>query len=513
MTITIENILLVGSILLFISILAGKTSFRIGVPTLVFFLITGMIAGSDGLGGISFDDPGLAQFIGIIALNFILFSGGFETDWTSVKPILWQGVSLSVMGVVLTTTAVGIFVWQITDFTIYEGLLLGAIVSSTDAAAVFSILRSKKLALKGHIRPTLEFESGSNDPMAYILTIVFTGLVLDGEKSFWSVIPMFMMQIILGGAFGYLFGLGSKYVINRIKLDYEGLYPPLAISLMLLTYSVTTALGGNGFLAVYVCAIYLGNQDLLHKRTIMKMYDGLAWLMQIILFLTLGLLVFPGEIVPVIGIGLLISMFLMLVARPLSVFLTLSPFKVKNRVKWFISWVGLRGAVPIVFATFPLMAGVEKADLIFNIVFFISLTSVLIQGTTIPKVAKWFHVSLPARVKAITPADILLSETMKSEMAEFTITPTSAVAGQKIVDLGFPQNARIALIKRDENYLIPDGLTVIMPGDSLLIIAANREILDYVTGSLIADKPVPKSQEHLPEPEKPSEPKRDTENN
>ncbi len=245
----------------------------------------------------------------------------------------------------------------------------------------------------------------------------------------------------------------------------------------------------------------------------MKMYDGLAWLMQIILFLTLGLLVFPGEIVPVIGIGLLISMFLMLVARPLSVFLTLSPFKVKNRVKWFISWVGLRGAVPIVFATFPLMAGVEKADLIFNIVFFISLTSVLIQGTTIPKVAKWFHVLLPAKVKAVTPADILLSETMKSEMAEFTITPTSAVAGQKIVDLGFPQNVRIALIKRDENYLIPDGLTVIMPGDSLLIIAANMEILDYVTGCLLADKPACDSPEQFPEPESTPGPESPLENN
>lgn len=486
---TTENILLVGSVLIFISVLAGKTSLRIGVPTLILFLAIGMLAGSEGIGGIHFDNPRIAQFIGIVALNFILFSGGFETDWHSVRPVLWQGVVLSVLGVFLTTITLGLFVWWVTDFSIYEGLLLGAIVSSTDAAAVFSILRSKSLALKGHIRPTLEFESGSNDPMAYILTIVFIGLIQNGDKTVWSVMPMFFMQLLLGGGLGYLFGLAGKNVINRIKLDYEGLYPVLSITLMFLTYSVTSAVGGNGFLAVYVSALYLGNQELLHKRTIMKMFDGLAWLMQIILFVTLGLLVFPSEIVPVIGIGMMISGFLIFVARPLSVFLTLAPFRVNTRTKTFISWVGLRGAVPIVFATFPLMAGLAKADMIFNIVFFISLTSVLLQGTTIPMVARWLHVSLPSRVKTVTPADILLSESINSEMVEFTIAPESAVAGMKIVDLGFPQNARIALIKRDNKYLIPDGMTVIEADDSLIVLAGNKNILAAVTECLLLDKP------------------------
>lgn len=489
MTVTTENILLIGSVLIFISVLAGKTSLRIGVPTLILFLAVGMLAGSEGIGGIPFSDPGLAQFIGIVALNFILFSGGFETDWASVKPILWQGVTLSVLGVLLTTFALGLFVWWVTDFTIYEGLLLGAIVSSTDAAAVFSILRSKSLALKGHIRPTLEFESGSNDPMAYILTIVFIGLVQNGDKSVWSVLPMFFTQLLLGGGLGYLFGLASKYVINHIRLDYEGLYPVLSITLMLLTYSVSTAVGGNGFLAVYVSAIYLGNQDLLHKRTIMKMFDGLAWLMQIILFVVLGLLVFPSHIVPVIGIGLLISGFLIFVARPFSVFITLLPFRLRTRTKLFISWVGLRGAVPIVFATYPLMAGLDKADMIFNIVFFISLTSVLLQGTTIPVVARWLHVSLPARVKSVTAADILLSDQINSELAEFTIAPASVVAGMKIIDLGFPQNARIALIKRNNKYIIPDGMTVIQPDDKLIVLAGSKNILEAVTECLISDNP------------------------
>jgi len=488
-TVTPENILLIASVLIFISVLAGKTSFRIGVPTLILFLAVGMLAGSEGIGKIPFDDPGLAQFIGIVALNFILFSGGFETDWNSVKPILWQGIALSVVGVLLTAFTLGLFVWWVTDFTIYEGLLLGAIVSSTDAAAVFSILRSKSLALKGHIRPTLEFESGSNDPMAYILTIVFIGLVQNGEQSFWSVLLMFLTQLLLGGALGYLFGLGSKYVINHIKLDYEGLYPVLSITLMILTYSVTTAIGGNGFLAVYISALYLGNQDLMHKRTIMKMFDGLAWLMQIILFVVLGLLVFPSHIVPVIGIGLLISAFLIFVARPASVFLILTFFRVRARTRLLISWVGLRGAVPIVFATFPLMAGLEKAEMIFNIVFFISLTSVLIQGTTVPVVAKWLHVSLPARVKNVTAADILLTEPMNSEFAEFRINPGSVVAGMKIIDLGFPRNARIALIKRNNKYLIPDGMTVIEPEDRLFILAGSKNILEAVTECLLSDNP------------------------
>lgn len=488
MTITIENILLVGSILLLISILAGKTSFRIGVPTLILFLAVGMLAGSDGIGGIHFNNPGVAQFIGIIALNFILFSGGFETSWTSVKPVFGQAMALSTLGVMLTAFILGIFIWQITDLTLYEGLLLGSIVSSTDAAAVFSILRSKKLALKGHIRPTLEFESGSNDPVAYILTIAFISLIQNSDKSFWSVVPLFFQQLLIGGVAGFVFGYIGKFIINRIRLDYEGLYPALMITMMLLTYSVTTSLKGNGFMAVYLSALYLGNQELLHKRTIMKMYDGLAWLMQIILFITLGLLVFPSQIVPVMGVGLIISVFLIIVARPLATFICLSPFRMKTRSITFISWVGLRGAVPIVFATFPLMAGIEKAEMIFNIVFFIALTSVLIQGTSIPLVAKWLHVALPARVKSITPADILLTEPLNSEMAEITISPESPSAGKKILDLGFPQNVRIALLKRNDKYIIPDGQTHIQPEDKLILIAGNKEILASVIDSLCSIK-------------------------
>lgn len=489
MNLTIENIVLIGSLLLFISIIAGKTSYKFGVPTLILFLVIGMLAGSEGIGGIYFDDPKLAQFIGIVSLNFILFSGGLDTNWTAIKPILWQGVSLSTLGVLLTAIALGVFVWAITDFTIYEGLLLGAIVSSTDAAAVFSILRSKSLALKSRLRPTLELESGSNDPMAYVLTIAFLGLVVNQDQSLISVIPLFLQQMVIGGVAGLIFGKASKYVINKIKLDFEGLYPVLVISLMFITFSATDSMGGNGFLAVYLCAVYLGNQDLIHKKTILKMFDGLAWLMQIVLFLTLGLLVFPSHIVPVIGIGILVSLFLILVARPLGVFLSLIPFKMKLRRRLYISWVGLRGAVPIVFATYPLLAGIEKADMIFNIVFFISLTSVLIQGTTLTKIAKWLHVALPEKAKPKAPVDIFLSEHAKTAMVELEIPEDGFAVGKKIVELQFPKTAIIAMISRDDKFITPSGSTVVEGNDILIVLSDNQEGMQQVYDSLKIRKP------------------------
>ncbi len=486
MNLTIENILLVGSLLLLVSIIAGKTSYKFGVPTLLLFLVIGMLAGSDGIGGINFDDPKLAQFIGIVSLNFILFSGGLDTNFAAVKPILWEGIALSTIGVLLTAMSLGTFVWLVTDFTIYESLLLGSIVSSTDAAAVFSILRSKSLALKTNLRPTLELESGSNDPMAYVLTIAFLTLVINQDQSFVSIIPLFLQQMILGGIAGFAFGMLSKYIINKIKLDFEGLYPVLVITLMFITFSATDFLGGNGFLAIYICAVYLGNQDLIHKKTILKMFDGLAWLMQIVLFLTLGLLVFPSEIIPYMGIGLLISLFLIVIARPIGVFISLMFFKMKLRRRFYISWVGLRGAVPIVFSTYPLLAGIDKAHMIFNIVFFISVTSILIQGTTLTIVAKWLKVGLPEKQKKLNATELLLAENPKAEMKELLITSDCFAVDKKIVELGFPKNAIIAMIKRDDSYIIPNGLTKIEAQDILIVLADRPKIFDEVYKTLKA---------------------------
>jgi cell volume regulation protein A len=471
MYLTIENILLVGSLLLFVSIIAGKTSYKFGVPTLLLFLTIGMLAGSEGIGGINFDNPQIAQFIGVVSLNFILFSGGLDTNWTSVKPILREGLVLSTLGVLLTALSLGTFVWFVTDFTIYESMLLGSIVSSTDAAAVFSILRSKNLALKSNLRPTLELESGSNDPMAYVLTIAFLTLVIHQDQSIASIIPLFLQQMILGGVAGFGFGKLSKFIINKIKLDFEGLYPILLIALMFITFSATDFVGGNGFLAIYICAVYLGNQDLIHKKTILKMYDGLAWLMQIVLFLTLGLLVFPSQIIPYFGIGILISLFLIIIARPVSVFLSLMFFEMKFRRRFYISWVGLRGAVPIVFATYPLLAGIEKANMIFNIVFFISVSSVLIQGTTLSIVAKWLHVALPQKAKKITEIEKLILELPKSSLQEFEIFPDFKAVNKRIVDLNFPKSAFIVMIKRNGEYIRPGGSTELEAKDVLMVLA------------------------------------------
>ncbi|MDR2927297.1 MAG: potassium/proton antiporter [Cytophagaceae bacterium] len=487
MTLTTENIILIGSILLFISIVVGKTSLRFGIPTLVLFLGVGMMAGSEGIGGINFNDPKIAQFIGILSLNVILFSGGLDTDWQTIKPVLWQGISLSTVGVLLTAVTLGVFVWAVTDFTIYEALLLGSIVSSTDAAAVFSILRSKRLALKSNLRPTLELESGSNDPMAYVLTIAFLGLVLNPEQSAWSLLFLFFKQMLLGTIGGYLFGRISKYIINKIHLVFEGLYPLLVIALMYITFAATDLVGGNGFLAVYLCGVYLGNQILIHKRTILRMFDGTASLMQIVLFLTLGLLVFPSQILPVMGIGLLISLFLIFVARPVSVLLGLLPFKMKFRRRIYISWVGLRGAVPIVFATYPLLAGIEKANMIFNIVFFISLTSVLIQGTTVAAVAKWLHVQLPEKVRRRTPVEIFMTEHGKTRLAELEIPENSFAAGKKIVDLHFPRKAIIAMIHRGEEFITPNGSTVINAKDVLVILTESKDNIEEVKKRLQLD--------------------------
>ena len=489
MNLTTENILLIGSLLLFISIVAGKTSYRFGIPTLILFLAIGMLAGSEGILGINFDDPKLAQFIGIVSLNFILFSGGLDTSWSSIKPVLWQGISLSTLGVLLTAVSLGLFVWAITDFTLFEGLLLGSIVSSTDAAAVFSILRSKKMGLKHNLRPTLELESGSNDPMAYILTIAFLGLIIHPGRSALSIIPLFLLQMSVGTLAGFAMGCASKFIINHIRLVFEGLYPVLVIAMMFFTFSFTDFLGGNGFLAVYLCAVYLGNHELIHKKTILKMYDGLSFLMQIILFLTLGLLVFPSEIVPLVGIGVLISVFLIVVARPLSVFISLFPFKMDLPLRTFISWVGLRGAVPIVFATYPLLAGIDKAEMIFNIVFFISVISVMIQGTTFSVLARWLNLSLPEDERPLDAVEMLLSDFERSRMSEILIPENSYAVGKKIVELKFPEASIIAMIKRGESFITPNGSTILEVSDILFTLSDTTEGVNCVYRLLKLDLP------------------------
>lgn len=484
MNIDAGNILLTGSVLLLVSVIAGKTTNRLGVPTLIFFLIIGILAGSEGIGGIQFDNAAVAQLIGITALNFILFSGGLDTNWQSIKPVLWRGVALSTLGVFLTALAVGIFVHYAFGFTILEGLLLGAIVSATDAAAVFSILRNKGIALKGYLRPVLELESGSNDPMAYFLTITLTGLVMAGNIDPAVLVISFLKEFILGAAIGFSMGKASVWLVNNIKLETEGLYPVLTLGLAIFTYSLTHAIGGNGFLAIYLCAIIMGNSKMVHKRSLIKFYDGQAWLMQIILFLTLGLLVFPSKVVPLIGMGLLISAFLIFVARPLAVFASLSFFKSNTRSKLFLSWVGLRGSVPIVFATYPLLAGFPKSELIFNLVFFISITSVLLQGTTLSYVAKLLHVTIPQKAKRRTGLDFELTDKIKTAMEEIRIPDDAPVIGKRIVELGIPATINILSIERAGVYIVPNGSTKLMGGDILHVLAEDENALELLSATL-----------------------------
>lgn len=483
MNFTVEGILIIGSFLLFISILASKFSTKVGIPTLLIFLAIGMLAGSDGLGGIRFESPYIAKVLGAITLTLILFSGGIDTEYEHIRFIIWNGVLLSTIGVLVTAFSIGYFVYLVTDFSLIEGLLVGSIVSSTDAAAVFSILRSRNLHLKANLSPTLELESGSNDAMAYFLMIFFTSLLTSSQEiSMWSALPRFFQEMFIGGIVGLVAGKGMVFVVNRIKLMHESLYPGLTLAMILFTYSATNSIHGSGFLAVYIAGLILGSQKFIHKKSLIRFYDGISWLMQVVMFISLGLLVYPHRLIPIAGIGFLISGVLIFLARPISVFLALAFTKVTFNQKLFISWVGLRGAVPIVFATYPLLEGVAKSDKIFHIVFFIVLTSVLFQGTTLYPLAKWL------KLKDVVPEKksraIKLSEDVKSELLELVVPQESIAAGKKIVEIGFPKNSLVVLISRDKRYLTPRGDTEILPGDKLMIMADDKHELKEVQACL-----------------------------
>lgn len=477
-----EFVLIGASILLLISVLVSKFSDRFGVPALLLFLILGMLAGSDGFGGIYFDDPALAQFIGVIALVLILFSGGLYTDWSEVRPVLKEGLLLATFGVLITAVTVGLFASVLLGFSILEGLLLGSIISSTDAAAVFSVLRSKGIGLKGRLKPLLELESGSNDPMAIFLTVGFIQLLTQPETTPLSMIGLFIRQMLIGGAMGYGMGRVMLFAVNRLRLGYEGLYPVLTLSLVFLTFGLTDWIGGSGFLAAYLAGIVLGNQDFLHRRSLSRFHDGLAWIMQIAMFLTLGLLVFPSQLLPIVGTGLLIAGCLMFVARPLSVFISLAFTALHWREKTFISWVGLRGAAPIILATFPLLAGLEEAGAIFNMVFFVVLMSVLLQGTSLSRVAKALQVDAPVRSSRAFPIEYSPVGGFKSTLKEVSIPPGSRAAGKAIFELGLPDDFLVILIARESDFLLPSGGTVLQGNDTLLVLS-DKESFDKVIKS------------------------------
>lgn len=474
-----EYILIGVSILVLISVLVSKISDRFGVPALLLFLILGMLTGSEGLGGICFDDPALAQFIGIIALVLILFSGGLSTEWNEVRPVFKEGLLLSTFGVFITAITVGLFASVFLRFSFLEGLLLGSIVSSTDAAAVFSVLRSKGISLKRNLKPLLELESGSNDPMAIFLTVSLIQLITQPGLSVFDLLGLFIRQMLIGALMGYGMGKAMLFLINRLKLGYEGLYPALTLSLVFLAFGLTDLIGGSGFLAVYMAGIILGQQHFLHQKSLMRFHDGLAWIMQIAMFLTLGLLVFPSRLTPIIGVGFLVAGCLMFFARPISIFISLLPSKLNWREKTFLSWVGLRGAAPIILATFPLLAQLEQANLIFNVVFFVVLASVLLQGTSLPRMAKLLKVDAPLIPKRVYPIEFVPMGGLKSELKELPVPIESDMIGKAIFELGLPDDFLVILIARENDFLLPSGGTILQGNDTLLVLSA-KESYDKV---------------------------------
>jgi cell volume regulation protein A len=470
---SIETILIVASGLLLLSVVASKTSGRLGVPALLVFLAIGMLAGSEGPGGIAFDDPWLAQSLGVVALAFILFAGGLDTDWGTVRPVLVEGVALATGGVLITAVVLGGLVSMFLGLSFLEGLLLGAIVSSTDAAAVFAVLRARNVRLGGRLKPLLELESGSNDPMAVFLTVSVIQLLMSPAASVAGVAFNFVVQMTAGGLVGYLAGRLTVLLVNRLRLEYDGLYSVLTLSLVLFTYGASAAVGGNGFLAVYVAGLVAGNSDFIHKRSLVNFHDGLAWLMQIVMFLTLGLLAFPSRLVAVAGAGVVTALVLMLIARPLSVFLVLAPSTMRPVEKVMVAWVGLRGAVPIVLATFPLLAGVPRAENLFDLIFFVVLASVMLQGTSIPAVARRLGVDAPSD-EPTRDVPAALAGSPLGRLEEIRIGPRSVAAGRRILDLKFPSGALVVLLRRGDEAIVPDGGTGLQAGDRVVVLADDR---------------------------------------
>lgn len=485
MNMSIDLFILLASVLLFFSLVVGKTGNRFGVPTLLLFLLIGIGAGSEGL-GLEFSSPNIAQYIGVVALCIILFSGGLDTRFSEIRPVILPGVIMATLGVALTAIFTGLFIYWLTNnvitsvtFTLLESLLLAGIMSSTDSASVFSILRSRGLSLKENLRPLLELESGSNDPMAFMITIVLVQLLQTPDVSGWEVLFMFLKQLLLGIIFGFLLGKLSVRIINKIDLDNDALYSVLLLTFMFFIYGFTSYVGGNGYLAVYAGGLLIGNQRFVHKRSSLKFFDGLAWLFQIVMFLSLGLLVNPSELLPIAGVGLLVGLFLIVVSRPLSVLISFSPFrKMSFKGRLYVSWVGLRGAVPIIFATYPWISEVPQAKMMFNIVFFITILSLVIQGTTVSTMARWLNLSLPVPPeRKLKEFDVEFSDEIKSAMCEINVNDNMLKNGRRVMDVSMPDNTLLVMVKRETKYFIPRGNTQLEKGDSLLIITDNEEAM------------------------------------
>lgn len=475
--------MLIVAVLLAISVVVGKAGNRFGMPALLLFLGVGMIAGVDGF-GIHFDSAEAVQFIGMISLSIILFSGGVDTKFSDIKPILGPGLVLATVGVLLTTALTGSFIyylfrWLSPEFAFgwKESMLLAAVMSSTDSASVFSILNSSRMGLRERLKPTLELESGSNDPMAYLLVIILISMIESkGASGSYTLLsnPVVMLlgQLSIGVICGLMCGYLSVWVINKLRIANEFMYPVMMIACVFFTFSITEIVGGNSYLAVYLAGLVVGNMKLALKKTITTFFGGFTWLVQIIMFLSLGLLVNPHELMnaDILVPGMLLGVFMIAVGRPAAVMLCLMPFKrFSLKARLYVSWVGLRGAVPIIFATYALMSpDVLHARFMFNMVFFITIMSLLIQGTTVTRMAKWLGLEEPVKEREF---NLDLPDEITAAMVETEVKPELLVDGDRLRDIILPPATLVIMVKRGERYLVPTGNTRLYLGDTLLLIA------------------------------------------
>lgn len=478
---TPENLFLFGSLLVLISIIISKTGYRFGIPTLLLFLFTGMAFGSEGL-GLQFNSPQQTQFVGMVALSVILFSGGMDTKIKEIRQVIAPGVILATLGVVMTAVLTGGFIYALSrwsgmsiQLSLMMSMLLAATMSSTDSASVFSLLRTQKIGLKHNLRPLLELESGSNDPMAYMLTIALMDVIVSGNDFSIATLTLNISeQFVLGLAFGYGLGKLAVWLINRINLPNAALYPVLLLSMVFISFTLTDQLHGNGYLAVYVAGLVVGNSRLSYRREMETFMDGLTWLLQIVLFLTLGLLVNPSEMWSVSLVALAIGVFMIFVARPAGVMLCMLPFRnIPFKGKIFVSWVGLRGAVPIIFATYPLIAGVKDADIIFNIVFFITLVSLIVQGGSITWVARKLHLDMPLE-KTSNEFGVEIPDELGPQLHELTLSEDMMTNGNLLSQMDIPEGTLVMMVKRGKTILVPNGQLPLEEGDIMLCITGEQ---------------------------------------
>jgi potassium/hydrogen antiporter len=466
----IDQILLIGGILLLVGIVSSKFATRLGLPVLVLFILVGMLAGEEGLGRIAFDNYELAHGIGTVALGLILFDGGLRTPLAAFRLAWKPSALLATVGVLITSLVTGAAAAWILDIPILVGVLLGSIVGSTDAAAVFAILRSAGLHLEERLESVLEVESGSNDPMAIFLTVgileILLGRMAPGPELVW----FFVLQMGVGALAGLGAGWVAVRLINRINLESAGLYPVLTGVCGLLAFGVAANLGGSGFLAVYIAGIVIGNSRVVFQRGTLLFHDGLAWVGQIVMFVVLGLLSFPSQLIEVAVPGLLIAGVLILLARPVAVVPLLLPFGFNAREMVLLSWVGLKGAVPIILATYPLLFGLEGSDLIFNVVFFVVLVSALTQGWSLPTVARLLGLQREGEPEAPMTLEITSLRDVDADIVEYTIAGDCRAAGRRLNQLSLPDGVVVSIIARGDSLIPPRGSTQMLAGDHVFVV-------------------------------------------